>query len=678
MKYWELPEVSSEQAQALSHESGLSPLLCKVLLSRGMGNPQEAAAFLGEGWSLHDPFLMRDMEKAVSLIEEAMAEGELIVIYGDYDCDGITSTVLLYRYLEERGARVAYYIPDREDEGYGLNLEACDALKNSGAGLVVTVDNGISASAEVDYLRKLGVTVVVTDHHQPHGELPAADAVLNPHREDCGYPFPDLAGVGVAFKLVCALEGDCEGVETLARYGDLVATGTVADVVPLKGENRIIVREGLRCLEETENPGLRALLEQAGIQEKPYTASSVAFGLAPRLNAASRMGSCEKSVDLMLCDDEAEAKRLAGEVDAANRERKSLEGGIMEDITRQIAEDPSLLKDRVLVLSGEGWHRGVIGIVASRVVERYGRPCLLVSTVGEEARASGRSVPGFSIIEAIHACAPLLQKYGGHTLAAGLSLRSADVPSLRRELNRWAAEHFAQMPVLALHLDAVLTAGELDILKLEELSRLEPFGAENGVPLFLLAGARIEEITSVGEGKHLRMKFSLGGRSLFAVYFGMTTGSFPYRAGELVDLAAQVEVSSYGGQKRISIKIKDIHPAGFNQERYFWDVQLCQRIEREEPISGEQAAEMVPSRDQVAWVYRTIRRERALPFDVEYLYLSQCREKLSFAQTQVALQVLLEAGLIGIQEGSLGILPAEQKVNLEETRLLCRLRAYSD
>ncbi len=452
LKRWIWPG-ETKQADELA-AAGIQPLTARVLASRGIGSPNEARRFLSTEGELHDPFLMKGMEQAVALIEGALQEGKLIVIYGDYDCDGITSTVLLYRYLEEQGANVGYYIPDREDEGYGLNMEACETLHQNGAELVITVDNGISAAAEIDRLHELGIKVVVTDHHQPPEILPAADALIDPHCEDSGYPFRELCGVGVAFKLVCALEGDIEGVDTLARYADLAAIGTIADVVPLCGENRIIARAGLQKMEESENPGICALLAAAGLAEKALGAESVSFGLAPRLNAASRMGNCDDSVALMLCDDPQQAAVLAERVDAANRERKQLEGAIMADIARQVEEDPSLLRYRVLVLAGEGWHHGIVGIAASRMVERYGKPCLLIGTQGEEARGSARSVPGFSVIDAITRCKDCLIKFGGHPLAAGFSLKTSDVGRLRAALERAAAGMAPDMPIPQLPLDA--------------------------------------------------------------------------------------------------------------------------------------------------------------------------------------------------------------------------------
>lgn len=673
LKRWIWPG-ETKQADELA-AAGIQPLTARVLASRGIGSPNEARRFLSTEGELHDPFLMKGMEQAVALIEGALQEGKLIVIYGDYDCDGITSTVLLYRYLEEQGANVGYYIPDREEEGYGLNMEACETLHQNGAELVITVDNGISAAAEIDRLHELGIKVVVTDHHQPPEILPAADALIDPHCEDSGYPFRELCGVGVAFKLVCALEGDIEGVDTLARYADLAAIGTIADVVPLCGENRIIARAGLQKMEESENPGICALLAAAGLAEKALGAESVSFGLAPRLNAASRMGNCDDSVALMLCDDPQQAAVLAERVDAANRERKQLEGAIMADIARQVEEDPSLLRYRVLVLAGEGWHHGIVGIAASRMVERYGKPCLLIGTQGEEARGSARSVPGFSVIDAITRCKDCLIKFGGHPLAAGFSLKTSDVGRLRAALERAAAGMAPDMPIPQLPLDAALHPRELDIATIEQLSALEPFGAGNELPLFLLPGARIEEINAIGEGKHLKLRLRFGERSHYAVYFGMTVGRFPYRVGEAVDVAANLSVSEYLGQKRLSIKIRDLRPQGFDQEEYFADYCCCERLSRGEELTPEQAGRITPVREELALVYRAVQKRSGLPADGDQFYLSCCRGRLGCGKTRVALDVLLEAGLIASRDGQLQILPAEGKKDLMSTKILSRLHS---
>lgn len=675
LKRWIPPCAGAQDIRRLCQQMKIPPLVGKILLARGISDTQQADEFLHAPRCLYDPFLMRDMEKAVAIIEDAVQAQRLIVIYGDYDCDGITSTVLLYQCLEQMGAQVAYYIPERE-EGYGLNRAACDAMKQSGAQLCITVDNGITAFEEVQYLQSIGIPVVITDHHQPRETLPDAQAILNPHRADDTYPFEDLAGVGVAFKLVCALEGDCECADTLEKWGDIVCLGTVADVVPLRGENRAIVKAGLQVLERSENPGVLALLAVAGLADKPLTAESVSFGLAPRLNAASRMGCCEKSVDLLLCGEPPQAADLADEVDKANRSRKQLEGGIMQDIERQLAQSPALMEDRILVLAGEGWHHGIIGIAASRVMERFGRPCILIAIEGEQARGSARSVAGFSIIDALGACAPLLTKFGGHTMAAGFSLLPQDISRLRREINDYAASACPVMPAPALRLDALLEAQELDVQALRHLSDLEPFGAENELPLFLIQNVRLDEITPIGDGRHLRLRVNAGGRSVQAVYFGMTPGRFPFSVGDKLDIAANVSVDAYQGQERVSVKVRDIRPAGFAQDDYFSDLSRVSRFWRGEEIGAGDARALIPDRGQIALLYRTI-RTGVQTDDPDFFFLRFQGKGISCARAHVALRVLREAGLVDSKDGRFAVLPAAQKADLEKTAVMARLRGLA-
>lgn len=644
----------------------------RILTARGLGESERAAFLAGEE-ELCDPFLMRDMEKAVLLVERVMEAGQLIAVYGDYDCDGITATALLYRYLEERGAKVAYYIPDRVDEGYGLNREACRALYQSGVSLVITVDNGISAYEEITYLRELGIAVLLTDHHQPPERLPDADALLNPHCEE-NYPFSELSGVGVALKLVCALEGDMDCRETLARYGDLCCVGTVADVVPLTGENRTIVRQGLACLQQSENVGLCALLAAAGLADKTLDSSSISYGLAPRINAASRMGQCEKSVELMLCDDPLIAAQLAGEIEECNLARKACEADIMKDAQRQLESTPALTQGRLIVLCGKGWHHGVIGITAARLCERYGKPCLLLALVGDEARGSARSIEGFSMIQAIRACAPLLTKFGGHTLAAGCTLPADKVEEFRAALETFAEQHCQEMPERTLQIDARLFPQELDLAAARSLSVLEPFGAHNETPTLLLADAVLEEITAMGEGRHLRLRLKAGGHSHSAVYFNQTPRQFPFAPGACLDAALTLSVSKYQGQERLSLKICDLRPAGFLQDDYFAAQNALARFLKGETIDQEAAASLTPTRDELAVLYRNIRAS-SLPDDGDSLCLRLFAQGLSPGKVALGLLVLKDAGLVNAQDGTLRVLPAAQKVDLLQTAPMQRLKA---
>lgn len=434
MKKWKLLPQNPGKSKHIEEELGIPHIVSDILVARGIDTPSKVKDYISVDVPFTDPMSYADMDKAVERINEALDEGQRICVYGDYDCDGMTATVLLYDYLISVGCDAWYYIPDREHEGYGLNKDAIDFISSKETDLIVTVDNGVSAINEIDYAGFLGIDVVVTDHHAPRDTLPDAVAVVDPHRTDSKGEYRDLAGVGVAFKLVCALEND-NGWEMMDRYADLVCIGTVADIVPLTGENRILVRHGLSILPETSNLGLMAMLEAAGFTDKKMTAETVAFGIAPKLNSAARLGSAYTVTELLTTDNEERAQELAELLCENNRQRQDLENEIMADIDKLYAEKAPILSDRVVVIDGEGWHHGVIGIVSSKVVERTGKPCIIISSDGEEARGSARSIEGFSMIDAVSWSADCLTRFGGHPFAAGMSLESARIDEFRRSIN---------------------------------------------------------------------------------------------------------------------------------------------------------------------------------------------------------------------------------------------------
>lgn len=412
-KKWKLPQTAPERVENLISQTGMERIAAQILDGRGISDPQQAVQYIGcdSAARLHDPFLMKDMDKAVERLSEAVEQGEQIAVYGDYDCDGITATAMLYSYLEDLGARVIYYIPDRDVEGYGLNRAALDFLKEQQVELIVTVDNGISALDEAVYAKELGIDLIITDHHQPRPQLPQACAVIDPHRQDCEYPFKALCGAGVAFKLICAMEGDLGGEEMIWHFGELAAIATMADVVELTGENRLIVQRGLECIAQGEQVGVHALIEAAGMSGRKLDSIDLAFGLAPRINAAGRLGQTDLAMELLLCDRQSQAMELAQQLNELNEQRKALVDHIYEEINAKIARHPEILQERVILLYGEGWHHGVIGIAAARLVEEYSKPCVLFSIEEDQARGSARSVEGYSIIAAISRCSSLLTRY---------------------------------------------------------------------------------------------------------------------------------------------------------------------------------------------------------------------------------------------------------------------------
>lgn len=675
MRQWNMA-APSQQAVDLLQKAGIPPMAAQLLAVRGMTDPEEAKAFWNGEETLSDPFLLNDMDKAVERIRRAVEEEEKICVYGDYDCDGITATVLLYTHLQNIGADVFFYIPSREEEGYGINCRALDAIASEGAALVVTVDNGISAIEEIAYASRLGMDVVVTDHHQPRDQLPVCAAVVNPHRKDQKAGFRDLAGVGVALKLVCALEED-SGSEMLEYYGDLAALGTVADVVPMRGENRCIVRHGLQQLQNGQNLGLRALLKVCGLAEKELSASDVAFVLAPRLNAAGRLDQVEKAMALLLCEEEEMASALAEELCGYNQQRQALEASVLKDIAVFLHEHPSVLSQRILLIKGKGWHPGVIGIACARLVEKFGKPCILFCENSGELRGSGRSVDGFDLIGCISRCHDLLDRYGGHPAAAGLSLQAQQYDAFCTRIQQEAACQYLYMPQPVLRIDRPVPAAELTVPVLRSLQALEPFGAENERPVFLLEQCRIEGIYAMGGGKHLRIKFSQQGQSFYAVYFRMPVESFHYLVGDTVDFAAVCQINLYQGKEQISIQIQDLRLSGFRQQDYFEGREQYDRFCRGEPFAEDSAARSIPDRRVIAQLYRGLRDRSPFSCDYDTLYARLAVEQANYCACRLGLEILEERGLIRVEKGkrglSISVPAATRKVDLEQSPIMQKL-----
>jgi len=648
IKQWNISQPDEKTVAELEQALRLPPLVCRLLAARGVCTAQDAQAFL-QCDSFADPLLLADMDKAVGCIRRTLAEGGRITVFGDYDCDGVTSTAVLYQYLESVGADVNYYIPQRGD-GYGLSRTAVDLMKENGVSLVITVDNGISAIDEVDYAVSLGMQVVVTDHHRPRPQLPAAAAVVDPHRTDCTPPpFDGFSGVGVVFKLLCALEED-DGEGILEQYGDLIALGTLADVVELTGENRAIVRCGLSVLASTSNVGLECLLQEAGVEPASASAQTIAFTLAPRINAAGRMGDVDTAADLLLCDDPERGRDLAAQLGRLNDQRKTTEAEITAEIARRITDDPSLVLQRMIVLSGEGWHMGVIGIVASKITERYGKPCLLISLSGGEARGSGRSVEGFSLIDAIAACSGRLTRFGGHPLAAGLTLPAAEVEAFRRELLEYCGQHYPVMPVPSARADCCLTPDQISPALLDSLQVLEPFGEANPAPAFCICGCVLDEVRPVGEGRHLNLRLHCGGTRFTAMMFHTTAEQFSYLPGESVDLLAELLPNEYNGERRVTIKVSELRPCGAETADLAGQKALFEQLMRGEHLTDPQAEVLWPQRADAAHVYRSV-QAGGLKYGCDVSTLRLCTPQLPFARVRTAEEVLLERGLISIGPG---------------------------
>ena len=675
IKQWKLNHISAEKSRILSSEYDLPPLVSDVLVGRGLDTPQAVEDFFSADSDFFDPFSILDMDRAAERILQALERDEKIAVYGDYDCDGVTATAILYQYFVSIGANAVYYIPERDGEGYGLNAAAVQSLSEQGVGLIVTVDNGISAVAEVNLVKRLGMDIVITDHHQPGDTLPDAAAVVDPHRKDCGSPYRYLCGAGVALKLVAALE-DGNMDSAVEYFGDLAAIGTIGDVVPLTGENRKLVKRGLQMLQNTENMGLNALLQLAGLEDKTLTAENVAFGIVPRINAAGRMGSARLAMELLLCESEEEAADLAQKINDLNKQRQQQEIFIMEDIERLLSEHPEKLKERVLVLAGENWHHGVIGIVSAKISERFSKPNLLISVDGNEATGSARSFGEFSLFKALTSCSSLLTKYGGHKQAAGFSLPTENIEGFSREINRYAREYFDEMPRYTYVIDRTLTAEEMTVENIEQLELLQPFGAENQSPVFLVKQLKVSAITPLSDNKHIKITFETEHKKSFqGLYFGMSTDRFCFEIGNTVDLVASVGINEYNGRKSVSVKIKDIRPSDFPESQFFSAKTAYEKITQGEPVDSRLKGRILPSRDEIAFLYQLLKKNRGFHQDVELLYIKIMETKLNYCKFRFVLDILNELRLIELSPLGNDITVPEQvqRVDLNNSGILQRL-----
>lgn len=645
LRKWEVRPLDKERAAAFAQTYGVPFFLAMLMNIRGFDDAAHLREFLGEGEPLSDPFLLKDMDKAAARITRAVDNMEKIAVYGDYDADGVTSTAMLYSYLETRGADVIFYIPQREGEGYGMNIGAVEYLKEQGVSLIVTVDNGISSVQEVARANELGIDVVVTDHHRPQEILPDAVAVVDAYRPDDTSPYKHFSGVGIAFKLLMALEDGAGDVEDLLEaYSDLAAIGTIGDIVPLTGENRTLIRAGLERLSQSDRPGVQALLENAGIAGKALTSTNVAFTLVPRINATGRMGAPERAVRLLISGYEEEAEVLSEEICADNEERRRVEAEIAEAAFADI-EAKGYMKDRVVVVDGENWHHGVIGIVASRVTERCGKPCMIISRGETEAKGSGRSIEGFSLFEAICACGDLLIKFGGHPMAAGITLKPENIEAFRKRINQYAAEHFPQMPTQTVTLDCKLNPAALSVSMAQSLTQLEPFGNGNPQPVFGLFNMELSNVTPVGGGGHLRLTLEKNGAVITAMRFNTKPEELPYHIGDKIDIAVQLEAREFRGQPSLTVIVRDMKFATFDTEKNITSLASFEKWQRGEVLSAEDKNRLYPDRACLAAIYRALRTVNGKETD-QVRFVSQFGKDMTLGLFKTALLVFEERGLV--------------------------------
>lgn len=714
-KKWILKSTDSEKSNhavsKIAKELRINPIIAKLLYSRGYTDSASVKAFLYmEKELLCNPFDMKDMDKGVERIRLAVKRKEKISIYGDYDVDGVTSVCALYLYLKKLGAEVDYYIPNRAGEGYGVSIAAINQLKENGTKLIITVDTGITAIEEVSYAKSVGVDFLVTDHHECHNEVPSASAVINPHRPDCSYPFKELAGVGVVFKLLCAYEERVLGFKRriaaehiFREYADIVAIGTIADVMPIKSENRLIVSFGLNMIENTKRPGLIALMEVSSQKDSKHndrrrkrtkiTSGYIGYNIAPRINAAGRVRSASMAVELFLADDMSKATELAEQLCAANKERQAEENKITQQAYEKI-EELGLSDAPVIVLDSDGWHHGVIGIVASRITEKFSRPTILVSFEGsgegknddDMGKGSGRSIKGLNLVEALCHCDTLLSKFGGHELAAGLSVTRGNLNAFRDKINEYARANLSLDDMIpTVEADMKIEFSSIDISLAEDLQALEPYGVGNPMPTFYTEGITVNEITSISEGKHTRFSFGEGKGSVSAMFFSNSPDSLGIYNGDKVDIIYNLDINEWLGRRSVQLNIKDIKLSSGQNEQFEHEKERFNEIWNGASFTHEEG--ILPDRDDFAAVYRCISASVRQGTDtlslrdiISALKKNGCSKPIGYVKLKIIIKVFIELNILSINEISPEIYCfkihfSSSKTDLEKSNLLKRIKS---
>lgn len=666
IKKWVIRQADKERASQISEKFNIDPFVAFLMVSRGIVDDLDVVNFMTDEFMLSSPFDMADMDEAVFAVSEAIENGDKICVYGDYDCDGVTSTTLLVDFLRNKGADVCYYIPSRETEGYGLNNSAIDEIARLGVNLIVTVDNGISAFDEAEHIYELGMSLVVTDHHQlTDGKLPRAEAVVNPHREDNAMDFRDFCGVGIAFKFAVAMDED--NVEDIVeRYIDLVAIGTIADVMPLKEENRAFVRRGLQKLNNNPRKSLAPLIKR---NSNEITSQDIAFQICPRINAMGRMGDAKRAVEFLLCDDAAQAASACNFLDEENANRQQVEQEIIEDVKKQIKKNPRLAASPVIVVAGKGYHHGVIGIVAAHILEKYGKPTFVIG-IDENciARGSARSVEGFNIFEALTACSDDMIQFGGHPLAAGITLKEDMIEKFSADINEFAIKNYPVMPQVELTLDFKLAPSYLNLDLVDSLSVLEPYGAGNSQAVFGIYKLKLLGVTPLSEGKHIRLDLQKKDTKIRVVKFSTPYNDFPYKPGDELNLAVKVSKNAYNGKMYLSVQAVDIRLSSLDEDKYFAE-KTAYDLYR---YTGKVDESLYPTREDCALVYKYLKKNNGYPYSLEDLYF-RLQSNLTYGKLMFALKAFSQGGLINYKKG-ITLNTVKEKVNLEETPILKALK----
>lgn len=708
-KYVETPEIK-EIVSTIAKENNISEICASLLYNRGFRDPKEVTSFFNfDDAIIHSPLLLKDIEKAVARIQKAVENHERIVIFGDYDVDGVTSVTMMYLYLKDLGAEVSYYIPNRIGEGYGLSSASIELLASYGVSLIITVDTGITAIDEVEFARSLGIDVVVTDHHECHESIPDAVAVINPHRSDCQYPFKSLAGVGVAFKIICAYEAmtfypkekESEAIKSIYyRFADLAAIGTIADVMPIIDENRMIVKFGLSLIEKTKRVGLLALMEASSLGSNPnvrpvgdakprfskpkkINSTYIGFTIAPRINAAGRISSATRAVELLLTNDTSVAAELAFELCEINYQRQIEENKIAEEAYKKIENELDLSKQKVIVIADDEWMQGVVGIVSSKITEKYGLPSILISfdgsIIGEPSdldigKGSGRSIKSFNLVEALINCKDLLVKFGGHELAAGLALRRKDVDKFRDAINEYANSILKEEDLYyKLEADRELTIDDISLDLAKEITKLEPFGNSNPSPSFIIKGLKVQRAYSIGNGNHSKLILEYNGKTVNTVMFNKSHFLLRINEGDVVDIMFNLDVNVFNNVESAQLIIQDIKHSEEFVSYFKNENELYQAIRKGEGF--RESDDILPTRDDFVTVYSLLRREfrcgndMMTEVDIHKKLLQIKNANIRLVKLKFILEIMNELKICTVKEVNPGIYQYDIYFNSEKTSI---------
>ncbi len=672
LRKWNIRQQNSQDVESLREALGCSHFFARILINRGYRTANDASAFLrADSSALGDPYLFKAMDYTIARIGKAILQKERITVYGDYDVDGITATSLMVKVIRELDGVVDYYIPNRFDEGYGVNSSAVEKIANRGTKLIITVDTGITAVDEVEYAKKLGIEVIITDHHECQAALPKA-TIVNPKQPDSGYPFPHLAGVGVVYKIACALDARYGKGDGARRYAPLAAIGTVADIMPLIGENRYIVRSGLADLRDTGCMGLDKMIERC-LGEKPIDTAAISFMIAPRINAAGRLGNAETGVELLITEDKTRAEEIVDQLCKENNRRQEIENRILTDAIAMMEKDPLADKRSAIVLWQKDWHNGVVGIVASRLKDRYMKPCFLFSLNEEFAKGSGRSVQPFNLFDALTNISDTCEKFGGHTLAAGVLVKRNRLREFRdalcKEVDRFLKTNTFDCSI---DIDCELQDGDLNLNNIKALDSLAPFGRKNSLPIFCMRRVRLLGATPTANGNHMRLTLQCGHLRTTAFYFNVALKDFCYQPGDLIDIVFEAEINTYNGRQSVQLSLKDARSSRCEEKRA--------RDQMQRLSEGTIYSEDIPSRNDAVALYlylkKQVEKER---LKLDFYTLPEYIEKeqhynLSYIKMHYSLEILRELGVIdyesdGVYISELKIHP-EVRVSLRDSEIL--------